>query len=237
MRSGAGSWSPNLLGVNPRTRLVLVAIAALSLSGAVLAATVGRSEDDSSGPAAIVEDLDANGPHSPFKGAVRPKVPPADFALRDQDGVLVRLADLRGKVVVLSPMYTTCQDTCPLVAQQIRGALDDLPRSARRGVRALAVSVDPNNDSPRTARRFLATRRVRAYLDFLLGSWQALQPVWKAYGFARQTEAREHNSYVVLIDKLGRQRVGFPVNYLTPEALAHDIAALLREPDRRRSGA
>ena len=213
--------------MNPRTRLVLAVLAALSLSGAVLAATVGHSEK-SRGPAAVVQDLDTKGPHSPYKGAVRPKAPPADFALRDQNGVLVRLADLRGKVVVLSPMYTTCRDTCPLVAQQIRGAIDDLSASDRRAVRALALSVDPNNDTPQRARRFLRTRRVGGYLDFLLGSWQELEPIWKAYGFAPQTETREHNSYVVLIDQRGRQRIGFPVDYLTPEALAHDIEALLR---------
>jgi protein SCO1 len=215
--------------VNPRTRLVLVALAAMSLSGAVLAATVGHFRNDSRGPAAIVEDLDAKGPRSPFKGAVRPETRPADFALRDQDGALVRLADLRGKVVVLSPMYTTCHDTCPLVAQQIRGAIDDLPGSDRSRVRALAVSVDPAHDNPDSAHRFLVTRRVRGYLDFLLGSPGELRPVWKAYGFAPQTEAHEHNSYVVLIDERGRQRIGFPVDYLTPEALSHDIEVLLRE--------
>jgi protein SCO1/2 len=215
--------------VRPRTRLALVALGAISLPAAVLAATVGHSASDSRRPAAIVEDLDANGPRSPFKGAVRPKTRPADFALRNQDGALVRLADLRGKVVVLSPMYTTCHDTCPLVAQQIRGAIDDLPRSDRARVRALAISVDPAHDNPDTAHRFLVTRRVGRYLDFLLGSLDELRPVWKAYGFAPQTEAHEHNSYVVLIDKRGRQRIGFPVDYLTPEALSNDVGVLLRE--------
>jgi protein SCO1 len=216
--------------VNPRTRLVLAALAAISLSGAVLAATIGHSRSDSQSPAAIVEDLDVKSPRSPFKGAVRPPTRAADFALRDQSGALVRLGDLRGDVVVLSPMYTTCRDTCPLTAQQIRGAIDDLPGAAREKVRALAVSVDPANDSPDSARRFLVTRRVSGYLDFLLGSRGELQPVWKAYGFAPQTPEHEHNAYVVLIDKRGRQRVGFPVDFLTPEALAHDIRLLLREP-------
>jgi len=216
--------------MRPRTRLILIAVAAVALPAAVLAATVGHSGNDSGGAAAIVQDLDTKTPHSPFKGAVRPATPPADFTLRDQDGALVRLAGLRGKVVVLSPMYTTCTTTCPLVAQQIRGALDDLAAQDRRQVRALALSVDPNNDTPASARRFLRTRRVGGYLDFLLGSWAQLQPVWKRFGFAPQTARGEHNSYVVLIDKRGRQRVGFPVDYLTPESLAHDVHLLVREP-------
>ena len=205
-------------------------IAAVSLPAAILAAFAGRS-DDSNGPAAVVEEIGSSGakaPASPFKGAVRPKTPPADFALHDQDGHLVQLSALRGKVVVLSPMYSTCEETCPLTAQQIRGALDDLSDGDREEVRAFALSVDPANDTPDNARRFLVERRVSGYLDFLVGSRSDLQPVWRDFGFAPQTKEREHNSYVVLIDRSGRQRVGFPVDYLTPEDLAHDIKVLLR---------
>jgi protein SCO1 len=217
--------------MNARTRLVLIVIAALALPTAVFAAFAGRSSD-SNGPAAIVEDLDTTGaraPLSPFKGAVRPAVPAADFALRDQNGDLVQLAKLRGQVVVLTPLYTHCQDTCPLTAQQVRGALDDLSGAQRDNVRALALSVDPANDTADSARRFLVERRVSGYLDFLLGPRSELQPVWRDYGFAPQTDKQEHNSYVVLIDKRGRQRVGFPVDYLTPEDLAHDIRVLLAQ--------
>jgi protein SCO1 len=211
--------------------MVLGVVAVMALAGAI-AATLAKVLDDD-GPAARVTDVSGGveGPEARFKGALRPAGARApDFALRDQDGRLVRLSQLRGRVVVLSPMYTTCRDTCPLTAQQIRGAIDDLPGAAREKVRALAVSVDPANDSPDSARRFLVTRRVSGYLDFLLGSRGELQPVWKAYGFAPQTPEHEHNAYVVLIDKRGRQRVGFPVDFLTPEALAHDIRLLLREP-------
>jgi protein SCO1/2 len=216
--------------VTSRGRLVLIVIAALALPTAVFAAFAARSSD-SDGPAAIVEEINssgANGPVSPFKGAMRPPAPAADFALRDQDGDLVQLSGLRGTVVVLTPLYTHCQDTCPLTAQQVRGALDDLSGDERKGVRALALSVDPANDDADSARRFLVERRVSGYLDFLLGPRNELQPVWRDYGFAPQTKEEEHNSYVVLIDKRGRQRVGFPVDHLTPEDLAHDIRVLLR---------
>lgn len=215
--------------MSSRARLVLIVIASLALPTAVFAAFAARS-DDSNGPAAVVEEVDSSGakaPPSPFKGAVRPKTPITDFALHDQNGDLVQLSALRGKVVVLSPMYSTCRDTCPLTAQQIRGALDDLSGDQRKQVRAFALSVDPVNDTPDSARRFLVERRVSGYLDFLVGPRSNLQPIWRDYGFAPQTSEQEHNSYVVLIDQRGRQRVGFPIDYLTPEDLAHDIKVLL----------
>ncbi|MGH2979585.1 MAG: SCO family protein [Solirubrobacterales bacterium] len=209
--------------MSARTRLVLVVVGLLALTGTIVAAIAASSEDDE--PAAVVE-----GPQSPFEGAVRPQALSGDFSLRNQDGDLVRVADLRGKVVVITPTYTTCEESCPVAVQQVRGAIDDLDAGDRDRVRAFALSVDPDNDTPDRAQEFLLSRRVRGYLDYLLGTRRELQPVWRKYGFAPQTETREHNSYVVLLDGSGRQRVGFPVQFLTPEALAHDIELLLRRP-------
>jgi protein SCO1/2 len=212
------------MGMSPRVRLILAVVALMALAGTVVATIAGSSSEDSE-PAAVVE-----GPESPFKGAVRPAELRGDFSLRNQDGQLVRTSDLRGKVVVITPTYTTCEESCPIAVQQVRGAIDDLEAGDRERVRAFALSVDPDNDTPQKAQAFLLNRRVRGYLDYLLGTRRELQPVWREYGFAPQTETQEHNSYVVLLDGDGRQRVGFPIQYVTPEALRHDIELLLRRP-------
>jgi protein SCO1/2 len=210
--------------MSARARLVLLVVGLIALCATVLAAIAASSQDEGE-PAAVVE-----GPESPFKGAERPQALSGDFSLRNQDGDLVRLADLRGKVVVITPTYTTCEESCPIAVQQVRGAIDDLAAGDRDRVRAFALSVDPDNDTPDKAQEFLLSRRVRGYLDYLLGTRRELQAVWRKYGFAPQTDTQEHNSYVVLLDGGGRQRVGFPLQYVTPEALAHDIELLLRQP-------
>jgi protein SCO1/2 len=196
-----------------RVRIALVVTAMLALAAAALATLLvapGGEPQSASG----------------FAGAQRPAIPPQDFRLRDQDGDAVSLRNYRGRVVVLTFMYTTCRDTCPLTATQIRGALDDLGRE----VPALAVSVDPVNDTPERARRFLFTRGLaKDRMRFLLGSRAQLQPVWKAYGIRPQGEAFDHSAYVLLNDRRGRQRIGFPVQQLTPEGLAHDIRRLQAE--------
>lgn len=210
--------------MSPRARLVLAVVGLMALCGTVLAA-IAASSEESQEPAAVVE-----GPRSPFKGALRPEALPGDFTLRNQDGELVRTADLRGKVVVITPTYTACDESCPVAVQQVRGAIDDLEPADRERVRAFALSVDPDNDTPDSAQEFLLSRRVRGYVDYLLGTRRELQPVWRKYGFAPQTETQEHNSYIVLLDGEARQRVGFPLQYVTPEALTHDIELLLRSP-------
>jgi protein SCO1/2 len=160
---------------------------------------------------------------SGFAGAVSPSdVRPADFRLRDQDGRMASLAGYRGKTVILTFMYSTCQDTCPVTASQIRGALDDLGHD----VPALAVSVDPANDTQARAKTFLLRQHLTGRMRFLLGSRGALAPIWKAYGIQPQGKGFDHSARVLLIDGRGRQRVAFPTEQLTPEALAHDLRVL-----------
>ena len=160
---------------------------------------------------------------SGFAGSLRPAIPPKDFTLRDEAGKEISLRQYRGQVVVLTFLYSTCRDTCPLTATTIRGALDDLGHD----VPALAVSVDPKNDTPDNVEGFLVRQRVSGgRMHFLTGTRAQLAPVWRDYGIQPQGNGYEHSAYVLLIDKQGRQRVSFPVDELTDRALAHDIRRL-----------
>jgi protein SCO1 len=164
-----------------------------------------------------------------FAGALRPAgIPPADFTLRDQDGRPAALAAYRGQPVIVPFMYSTCKDTCPLMADQIRGALDELGHD----VPTLAVSVDPAGDTPLNTKRFLARHGLTGRARFLRGTRAQLAPVWRAYGIRPQTNSDAHSAYVLVIDKRGRQRVAFPASELTPEGLAHDVKALQAEQIR-----
>ncbi|MDP2710400.1 MAG: SCO family protein [Solirubrobacteraceae bacterium] len=168
-----------------------------------------------------------------FAGAVRPSsIPPADFGVRDEHGKPLRLADMRGRPIVVTFLYTTCDDTCPLIAQQIRIALDDLGHD----VPVIAVSVDPDNDTPRRARAFALRQGLPGRMRWALGSAAQLQRLWDAYGVHPQTVDAEHTASTVLLDDRGVQRVGFAASVLTPAGLANDIALLERESQRRRSG-
>jgi protein SCO1/2 len=165
-----------------------------------------------------------------FAGATRPPgVPAARFALRDQDGRLVRSASLRGRPLVISFLYTHCRDTCPLIADQVRGALDQL---GGRGVPYVAVSVDPANDTSESARSFLMRHGLTGRARYLLGTPAQLAPVWRQFGIHPQlsgnTRRDDHTASTVVLDGRGVQRVGFTPDTITPEGLAHDVRALER---------
>jgi len=160
---------------------------------------------------------------SGFEGAIRPPGARApDFRLRDQDGKPVAMADYAGRTVVMTFVYSTCEDTCPGQVQSIRGALDRLGRD----VPVLAVSVDPRNDTRARARRFLLEQHMTGRARFVLGSERELAPVWRGYGIAPQRGKLDHSAYVVLVDRDGLQRIGFPHSQLTPEGLASDLKRL-----------
>ena len=161
------------------------------------------------------------------EGALRPPgIPPSDFRLVDQQGRTTTHADVRGKVAIVTFLYTTCEDTCPLTAQQIRGALDDLGHD----VPVLAFAVDPPRDTPARAQRFVTKQQMDGRMRFLTGPRTELRRQWRAYGIRPQGSGFEHTAHVVLLDRRGVQRIGFPVDQLTPERLAHDVALLEREP-------
>jgi protein SCO1/2 len=192
-----------------RLALFITGLLALTAVAAVLLFAVGDRTTRSAG----------------FAGAVRPAgIPPAEFGLPDERGHVVRLRDLRGRPAVVTFLYTTCRDTCPLTAQQIRAALDDLGTD----VPVIAVSVDPANDTPARARAFNVKQGMAGRMRWVLGTAAQLQRIWRAYGVAPQTRASDHSASTVVLDGRGRQRVGFATSVLTPEALAHDIAALER---------
>ena len=153
-----------------------------------------------------------------FAGAVMPEgLRAPDFELTDQDGKRVSMRALRGRPVIVTFLYTHCEDTCPLQAQTVRGALDELGHD----VPALAIAVDPPNDTPRSARKFLAEQRASGRLDFVLGTRAELRPVWDGFGRIQpQSVKREHQARFTLVDARGYQRVGYPGSEATPERLA-----------------
>ena len=104
----------------------------------------------------------------------------ADFSLRDHYGRLVRLSDLRGKVVALTFLYTYCLDICPVVADHVRDTHAMLGDEAA-DVAIVAVSVDPERDTQARALEYSRTWRMEDRWAFLVGAEEELAPVWTAY--------------------------------------------------------
>jgi protein SCO1/2 len=195
--------------------------AGLALALAVTMAGCGSGASSTSAGSAV----SASG--SGFEGAALPAgVAAAQFTLRDQAGSRVSLSSYRGRVVVVAFLYSTCGSPCVVIAQQIRGALDELGRS----VPVLVVSADPAADTPEAVRGFLQKVSLSGRVRWLSGSPAQLRPVWHAFRVPPASAGRAafaRSASVVLIDRRGMERVIFQLEQLTPEALSHDLRKLL----------
>lgn len=207
--------------------LVGAAIAALGLTLALI--LLGSSGSSTRGPSPSSSPSPSptgSSSQTGFDGAALPSgIQAPGFTLTDQRGRRIALSDYRGRVVILTFLAARASGASPLIAQQIRGALDDLARPAA----ALAVSADPAGDTPVRVGRLLASASLTGRMEYLTGTPAQLRPIWHAYRVTPMSAGRasfERAASVLLIDPRGRERVLFGVEQLTPEGLAHDVEQL-----------
>jgi protein SCO1/2 len=211
--------------VHPRLRLALT-VAVLCTSVIVVIVTLSAG----SGP--VADSASASQKVNGFYGPTAPpSQPPVNFSLRDQYGKTISLSRYRGQVVMLTFVYSTCANTCPVVVSQMRGALNELSKR----VPTIAVTVDPKQDTPANISAFLVKEDMLGQMEYLVGSRQALEPIWRFFGIQPQINVNssksDHSVLVDLLDKTGKPRVGYTdVDQLDPDAIAADIRTLQAEP-------
>jgi cytochrome oxidase Cu insertion factor (SCO1/SenC/PrrC family) len=196
------------------------------LAVVVLALALAGCSSGSSAPSPSTPSSSSAGA-SGFDGAALPPGAPAhEFTLTDQGGPGVSLSQYRGQVTILAFLYSTCGAICTVIAQQIRGALDELARP----VPVLIISADPEADTPARIKRFLAGVSLTGRVHYLTGSRAALAPVWRSFRIVPASAGRaafDRSASVLVLDRVGSERVIFQLEQLTPEALAHDVRKLL----------
>lgn len=154
------------------------------------------------------------------------RAPP--FALRDEQGARISLGGERGRVVMLTFMYSRCRQLCPIEGRLLAAVERRLGRSTRALL--LVVSVDPGGDTVSTIRRFIRRAGLTgAHCRWLVGSRRQLAPVWRSYRIDVQA-GRDigHSSALYLIDRHGFERSGYAVPFL-PSLVAADVRTLAAE--------
>jgi protein SCO1/2 len=216
--------------MSPRLRITLLAATGATVVALALVALLHRPAGSSpAAPSSSGTFSIGSASASGFDGAALPAgVPARGFTLRDQSGQAVSLESYHGQVVLLAFLDSTCGATCVLIAQQIRGALDELPRA----VPVLIVSVDPAGDTRAHVSRFLEQTSLSGRVRYLTGPPSELRGLWHAYRAApagSSSAVIDSSAAAVLVDGRGFERVLFPLEQLTPESLAHDIRRLRSE--------
>jgi protein SCO1 len=161
-------------------------------------------------------------------GELSPPQSTPGFTLTDQSGQKVSMADQRGKLVLLTFLYTNCPDVCPLITQNLNQALQMLG-AKRDDVRVLAVSVDPEGDTPKAVDAYAKAHHLLPEFHYLIGTREELTEVWRKYdvaAVASDPELVDHTAYTMLVDENGDGRVIYDSGVKAKDVV-HDVDELL----------
>lgn len=151
--------------------------------------------------------------------------------LVDHTGRRRKMADFRGKVVVVFFGYTMCPDVCPTSLMMLKEALEQLGPDADR-VQVLFVSVDPGRDTPQQLASYVTAFDPR-FLG-LTGSEEEIARVAKGFkvfyekkgDVASGRYTMDHTAGCFIFDPEGRTRL-FARHGETPARIAADLTLLL----------
>jgi protein SCO1/2 len=171
---------------------------------------------------------------APSRLAVIQKAP--DFSLTNQAGAAVRLADFRGKVWLVSFVFTTCNGSCPATTHRMGQVQQELKtRGLLKGdrVRLLSITLDPVRDTPEVLRNYMRLYDADpASWSFLTGPPDHVAKVIAAWGMWARPAASgqlDHPSRIFLADGRGRIREIYNLTFLKAAWVAEDVALLLDE--------
>ncbi len=159
--------------------------------------------------------------------------PAPPFRLIDQAGRRLALADLRGRVVVLSFIFTACTDSCPILTARLAALQAPLGAAFGPRLRFVSISIEPEVDTPELLRAYANTHGadLRGW-HFLTGPAGAVQAVVRGYGSYAQRRGSgeiDHLTLTSLIDRRGRLRVQYLGTRFRDDEMLRDLHALLAE--------
>ncbi len=119
-----------------------------------------------------------------------------------------------------------------MIAEHLRAASTQLGSTMDRAA-LVAISIDPEHDTPDAIKAFSQQHQLDGILIYLNGPREQLTSVWNAYYLGVQVDASNpelisHSTRVILIDKSGLQRVNLDSDF-NPADLAFDVRTLASE--------
>jgi protein SCO1 len=161
----------------------------------------------------------------PNKGIAVGEMAP-DFTLTDQTGKSVRLSQLRGEPVAVTFVYTRCPDAtaCPMTMAKF-AKLNAALTKEKLG-RLLAVTVDPENDTPAALADY--ARKIGAdpaRWKFLTGDARSLARVAESFGVLYYSDHGKivHTQTVAVLDPDGRLLTIYYGPDWEPEQILKDL--------------
>ncbi len=149
-----------------------------------------------------------------------------DLEVVDQDGRKLKFYSdvLKGKQVVISFMFTSCEDLCPITTSRLVQVKSLLGRSASKDLLFVSLSVDPANDTPEKLRAFADAFGTGENWILLTGKKEVMRQINSKLGNKSKARSQHRNEVVLGNEALGEWQRNSA--FIEPERLAFDILQL-----------
>jgi protein SCO1 len=116
-----------------------------------------------------------------------------------QDGKTVHFYDelIKNKIVVISFIYTRCNDLCPLTTARMAEVKDKLGDAMGRDIFFISMSVDPERDTPADLKFFADAYKTGPGWIFVTGTPQNIRAIDAKLGNTG-TQLSDHRNQVVM---------------------------------------
>ena len=171
----------------------------------------------------------------PEKGETVP-----DFALVNQDGGIIHLSNFRGKVLLVTFIYTRCPlaDFCPRMNENFRAVqklLQEVPGATERA-EFLSISFDPEHDTPAVLKHYASLYKKsepggKSFdWQFAAPSQKDLPELAQFFGLVYQPEQAQivHSLSTTVIGPDGKVAKWYSDNEWTPADAAQAIAVVIQ---------
>src|SRR5262249_37303517 len=135
------------------------------------------------------------------------------FVLVNQAGKNVSQDDIRGKVSLVSFIFTTCNGACPATThrlQLIQTALKDRGLLKNGSIQLISIKLDPDRDAPDALRDYMklydAEPNSWTFLSGLPDDVKKVNSAWGMWTKPAANNQLDHPSRVFLVDKKGQIR-------------------------------
>lgn len=131
------------------------------------------------------------------------------YVLRDQTGGPLALADLRGRPLVISLIYTSCSSICPVTTDRLYDAVSSARNTlGEDSFAVLTFGFDASGDKPARLRAFSIAHQLNRMTDWYVASADAetTEALLRDLGFSWRDAAGgfDHPSQTTILDAEGR---------------------------------
>jgi protein SCO1/2 len=125
-----------------------------------------------------------------------------DVTVVNQDGKTLRFYDdlIKGRIVVVSFVYTSCSDLCPIITARLAQVKDKLGEAVGRDIFFISISVDPEHDTPEMLKPFADAFEAGAPgWQFLTGRPQDINAINAKFGDrSAERNLRDHRNEILI---------------------------------------